>query len=295
MSLSVLDFAASPTGIEFYRKYDRVLEKWPADVVGRDLESEFGTTRVNVCGPAGAPPVLLLPGGGATSTVWFENVGALADRHRVIAVDLMGDSGRSVAGGRAIRTVDDLLDWLDTVATGAGLEAFSIVAHSYGAMIALAYALDRPNRVRKLVLLDPNSCFAGMRPGYLARAVPLLFRPTEKRERDFVRWEIGCREVDESWLDLTACGAASFPKSKTVVPKRPTRASFAGLRAETTVILAGQGKVHDSARVATAIAAAAPRVRTHVIDDATHHTMPMSPAAEVNRALLDALDAPRGV
>ncbi|MFC9790313.1 alpha/beta fold hydrolase [Rhodococcus sp. NPDC127528] len=290
MSLSVLDFAASPMGIEFFRKYDRVLEKWPADVVSRDLESEFGTTRVNVCGPVGAPPVLLLPGGGATSAVWFENVGALADRYRVVAVDLMGDAGRSVAGGRAIRTVDDLLDWLDTVANGAGLETFSIVAHSYGAMIALAYALDRQARVRKLVLLDPNSCFAGMRPGYLARAVPLLLEPTEKRERDLVGWETGHLEVDASWLDLIACGAASFPKSKTVVPKRPTRAALAGLRAETSVILAGRSKVHDSARVATAIAAAAPGLRTRVIDGATHHTMPMSPAAEVNAALLDALD-----
>ncbi|TQF66252.1 alpha/beta hydrolase [Rhodococcus spelaei] len=290
---SVLDFTTTPSGVDFFRKYDRVLEKWPIGTVGLDLDSEYGTTRVNACGPVDAPPVLLLPGAGATSTVWFANAAALAERYRVLAVDLMGDAGRSAASGRRIRGVDDLLGWIDTVAQGTGLDSFAVVGHSYGAMIALAYALGRPDRVRKMALLDPNSCFAGMRPGYLARAVPLLVRPTEKRERHFIRWETDRREVDESWLDLIACGTASFPKSKTVVPKRPSREAVSALTVDTTVILAAESRVHDSKSVAAAIGASAPRLRTCVIEGATHHTMPMSPATAVSEAILAAIDGPR--
>lgn len=287
--LSTAAFAATPAGSAFYRAYDRVLAKWPVEVTGVDLESAHGTTRVNVCGPADAPPVVLLPGGGATSTVWFGNIAALAERHRVFAVDLIGDPGRSAAGATPPRAAEDLTSWLDAVVTTAGLDEFGLVGHSYGAMIALAYALREPGRVKNLVLLDPSSCFAGMRAQYLARAVPLLARPTEKRQRDFIRWETDGRGLDEDWLELIALGAAHFPKSKTVVPKRPGRDVLATLTPATTVLLAAGSKVHDSRKLKVTVAESNPRLRTVVVDGTTHHTMPMIPAADLNRALLGAL------
>lgn len=287
--LSTAAFAATPAGSAFYRAYDRVLAKWPVEVTGIDLESANGTTRVNVCGPADAPPVVLLPGGGATSTVWFENVAALAERHRVFAVDLMGDAGRSAVGATPPRTTEDLTSWLDAVVTQAGLGEFGLVGHSYGAMIALSYALCEPGRVQNLVLLDPSSCFAGMRAQYLARAVPLLARPTEKRQRDFIRWETDGRGVDEDWLELIALGAAHFPKSRTVVPKRPGRGILATLAPATTVLLAAGSKVHDSRKLKSTVAESNPRLRTVVVEGATHHSMPMIPAAELSRALLGGL------
>ncbi|MFG1782551.1 alpha/beta fold hydrolase [Rhodococcus oryzae] len=289
--LPTVDFATTPEGVAFYSAYDLVLEKWPVDVTSVDLETQHGTTRVNTCGPADAPPVVLLPGGGSTSTVWLENVAALADRYRVFAVDLIGDAGRSVAGDRHPRTVDDLLSWLGDVATAAGLAAFSLVGHSYGAMIALAYALREPDRVQNLVLLDPSSCFVGMRAQYLAHAIPLLLRPTEKRRCEFIRWETNGQPLDTDWLDLDARGAEYFPKSKTIVPKRPKRKALDALAVNTTVILAADSKVHDSRRLAT-VTEPIPRLRTIILDRATHHTLPMSPAIELNRALLDALDTP---
>lgn len=124
-----------------------------------------------------------------------------------------------------------------------------------------------------------------------AHAVPLLMRPTEKRERDFICWETGGQGVDEDWLDLLARGAACFPKSKTVVPKRPRRNALEGLAVDTTVILAADSKVHDSRRLAADIAESIPRLRSIVVDGATHHTMPMSPATELNDALVNALSA----
>ena len=286
---STTEFAATTDGAAFYRAYDRVLDKWPVTVTGVDLSSEFGTTRVNVCGPPDAPPIVLLPGGGATSTVWFANVAALSGHHRVYAVDLLGDVGRSRNHGTPVRLVEDLMSWIDAVTRAVGLTDFGLVGHSYGAMIALAYALRAPHRVRKLALLDPSSCFAGMRTSYLARAVPLLLRPTDKRERDFIRWETGGQDMDADWLDLLARGAAHFPRSKTIIPRRPQRHALEKLAVDTTVILAADSKVHHSRRLATDLAKSLPRLRVLVLDNATHHTMPMSPAAEVNEVLINAL------
>ncbi|MFD4369485.1 alpha/beta fold hydrolase [Rhodococcus sp. NPDC058521] len=288
MRTTTADFAATPDGSAFYRAYDRVLDKWPVDVTRLDLASEFGTTRVNVCGQVDAPSVVLLPGAGATSTVWFANVAALANHYRVYAVDLIGDVGRSVANGTPVRTVDDLMSWLNTVTAAVDLKEFSLVGHSYGAMIALAYALREPDNVRSLALLDPNSCFARMRTSYLLRAAPLLLRPTAKRERNFIRWETDGQHVDEDWLDLLAYGAAHYPKSKTVVPQRPKRNAVEQMSLDTTVILAGDSKVHDSARVAANIGPI-PRIHTVLVGGATHHTMPMVPVEALNAALIDAL------
>lgn len=282
------DFATTPEGAVFYRTYDRVLDKWPADTTHLDLVSEFGTTRVNVCGRADAPPVVLLPGAGATSTVWFANVRALTDHFRVYAVDVIGDVGRSVADGNPVRTVDDLMTWLNTVIEAAGLQDLALVGHSYGAMIALAFALRQPDSVRSLALLDPNSCFAGMRAHYLLRAAPLLLHPTPKRERDFIRWETDGQELDEDWLDLLAYGATHFPTSKTIVPRRPKRKTLEDLAVDTTVILSDRSKVHDSNLIAAKVESL-PRVHSVVLEGATHHTLPMAPGTAVNAALLDAL------
>lgn len=291
MSQPTIDeFANTAAGAAFYRAYDTVLSRWPDGTTSFDLESEHGSTRINAYGPPEAPPVVLLPGGGATSTVWFANVAALGARHRVYAVDILGDAGRSVVGSRPPRTVDDLLEWFVGVVDGLGLGTFGLAGHSYGAMIALAAALRRPDRVVDLVLLEPNSCFAGMKPGYLWRALPVLLRPSEQRERALVTWETGGRELDEEWLEVLALGAA-FPASKTIVPKRPPAKAFADFDVATTVILARGSKVHDSTRVEEAVRRVLPAARTVVLDDATHHTLPLYPAAAVNTALLDGFGA----
>lgn len=291
MALSMIaQFAATAAGESFYRSYDTVLAKWPAGTTGLNVESRFGTTWVNVCGPEGAPPVLLLPGAGATSTVWFGNAAVSSSVNRVYAVDLMGDVGRSAHTGDPIRNVDELLEWIQSVANFLELVRPSIIAHSYGAMIALAYALRAPERVDRLVLLDPNSCFAGMKIGYLARALPLLARPTRKRQRTFIEWETEGTQLDPDWLDLLARGAESFPKSKTVVPKRPSKAVISELSVDTTVVLAPHSKLHDSGEVERSVRSSSKMCRAVTLSSGTHHTFPMEPRGEIDTTLRRALD-----
>ncbi|MDV6263085.1 alpha/beta fold hydrolase [Rhodococcoides yunnanense] len=270
----------------FYAAYDRVLKKWPVEVEVMNVNTPHGTTRVNACGPVDGPALVLLPGAGATSTVWFANVDALARHYRVYAVDLMGDVGRSVPGKQSIGSVEELMGWLTAVLDELGLRSVALCGHSYGAMIALAYALHHENRVDALTLLDPNSCFGSMSPRYLLHALPILLSPNEKRQLSFVRWETDGAQLDSDWLDVLALGAAHAPTTKTIVPKRPKPAAFDNFGVRTTVVLAGKGKVHNAARIESAVRAVLPTARTVILDNATHHTLPMLPAAEVNEILL---------
>ncbi|MCZ4561292.1 alpha/beta fold hydrolase [Rhodococcus sp. IEGM 1401] len=271
---------------EFFSAYDRVLLKWPADTQAIDVKTVHGTTRINACGPADGPALVLLPGAGATSTVWFANVEALSQHYRVYGVDIMGDVGRSVPGDHPIDSVDELLNWVTAVLDALDLRTAALCGHSYGAMIALAFALRNESRVDALTLLDPNSCFGSMSPRYLLHALPILLRPNENRQRRFVAWETAGLALDSDWLDVLALGAAHFPTAKTIVPKRPKPAAFEGFDVRTTVVLAGKGKVHNAACIESAVHAVLPTARTVVLENATHHGLPMHPAADVNEILL---------
>lgn len=270
----------------FSAAYDAVLAAWPVPVEPVDVLTDHGTTRVNVCGPADAPPLVLLPGGGTTSTVWWANAAELAATHRVYAPDILGDAGHSPADGpRPLRKFSDLLDWLDTLLSHFGIDAADMCGYSYGARIALGYALHARHRVRRLALIDPNNCFAGMKPGYLLHALPLLIRPTAARARAHLAWEADGLPLDAAWLELYARGAARTPRAKVVLARRPPAALLRDLTVPTLVLLAGQSKVHDIARVRAGAERLLPDVECAVIDGTSHHGLPVANAEEVNRRL----------
>lgn len=204
----------------FRGAYDAVLAKWPEPVESLEVATPYGMTHINACGPAGGKPLMLFHSGGATSTVWFENVGVLARDHRVLAIDQINDAGRSVPSGRPVHTRDDLMAWLDAVAAGLGIASgVRLCGHSYGGWLALDYALHSPDRVTHLALLDPSGCFAGMRLSYRLRALPLFLPgPKPARMRSFLRWETGGAELDPDWYELTALAA----NAKALLPRVET-------------------------------------------------------------------------
>ncbi|MFF9013921.1 alpha/beta fold hydrolase [Streptomyces sp. NPDC014870] len=263
--------AASPA---FLAAYDAVLDLWPAGTTTSDVVTDYGPTRLLSHGPEDAPPVLLLPGGGATATGWYAMAAALGRSHRVHAVDLVGEPGRSTpAPGRPIRTVDDLTAWLHALLDGLRLDSAALVGHSYGAWIALHHALRAPERVDRLVLLDPTNCFTGFRPGYLLRALPTLLRSTPARTAAFLLWETGGAELDPRWLRLLAL-AAEFPGARPVTGPRPRRADLVGLKPPTLLLLAEHSRAHDSARVAVRVRSTVPHLEMATLAGATHHTLP---------------------
>src|SRR4051812_25620029 len=259
--------------IRFLAAYDAVLDRWPVPVDRMDLTSAYGTTHVTACGPADAEPLVLLHGGGTTSAVWFANVADLSRTRRVYAIDRIGEAGRSLRGDRPVRSVDDLLDWLDGVLDGLGLGRADLCGHSYGGWIALTYALRTPQRVRKLALLDPTQCFAGFKAGYLLRALPVLIRPTAQRARAFLAWETRGVEIDPTWLDLYGL-AAEFPRTKAVVGKRPRPRQLRSSTIPTLVLLAGDSRAHDIRRVEAAARLHLPHVETAVLPGLSHHSIP---------------------
>lgn len=192
---------------QFTRAYQQVVEHWPVPVTGLDAPTDYGTTHLLAAGDEAAPVVLLLPGGGATATAWSAVAGGLARAHRVIAVDPIGQPGLSTPGPRPLTTVHDLAGWLDQVLDWLGVQGAALAGHSYGAWLALRYALHAPGRVSRLVLLDPATCFAPLSRSYQLASIPFLARPSAERARRLLAWETRGRALDPEWLAATAAGA----------------------------------------------------------------------------------------
>lgn len=181
-----------------------------------------------------------------------------------------------------MRGVDALTGWLDALTEGLGLRSLTLGGHSYGGWIALHYALRAPRgRVERLVLIDPTQCFAGFRPGYLARALPMLLRPTPRRVRSFLAWETRGAALDPGWLRLQEA-AAGFPAARPATGPRPEAEGF---RAQTLVVLAGRGRAQDPVRAARGATRALPHAEVVTLPDATHHTLPHHAPAALDEAV----------
>ncbi|MFF6911119.1 alpha/beta fold hydrolase [Streptomyces sp. NPDC012466] len=272
----------------FLAAYDAVLRRWPVEVHGVDVPTPYGSTRVHISGREDGVPLVLLPGGGTTSTAWFANVGALAPTHRIHAVDLMGDIGRSVHDGAPLRGAADLTAWLDALFDALRLDGAHLCGHSYGARIALGYALHAPRRLGRLALLDPVNCFTGMSPRYLAHALPMLLRPTAERVRAFHRWETGRAPEDPVWQAFLE-STATVRRSKVVAMRRPTARDLATCTVPALVVLAERSRAHDPRRAATAARRLLPAASVVTLPGASHHSLPTERPAELNRLLTEFL------
>nr|WSW47573.1 alpha/beta fold hydrolase [Streptomyces sp. NBC_01001] len=278
---------------QFFAAYEALLARWPAGTAEIDVATPYGTTRVHAYGPAEAAPLLLLHGGGSTGAVWFANAAALGAHHRVLAVDILGDAGRSVRAGRPLRTTADLMAWLDALLDGLGTRRVSLLGHSYGAWIALTYALHAAQRVDRLVLLDPTRCFAGYRPGFLLRSLPVLVRPTAARVLAYLDRETAGTDTDPDWQRLFALAASGFADRKLIVGRRPDPGALA---APLLVLLAGRSGAHDPARVAARARKALPHARIETLPRLSHYALPTAAPAQTNRLIsefLTAADRPR--
>lgn len=138
--------------------------------IGRLVTVPSGAIHVRVDGPPDAPALVLLHGF-AGSLHWWDRVAALlADRHRVVRVDLLGHGGsakpaRGYAPGDQARMVAEVLDEL-------GVDKATVAGHSLGAVVAVALA-ERSSVVRRLAVLGEGPDQSGFLLSQTARLVRL--------------------------------------------------------------------------------------------------------------------------
>lgn len=128
------------------------------------------------------PPLLLCNASFATQSHWRVQQESLARSHRVITWDYRGH-GRSDAPREPGRySLEQVTRDLESVHQAAAGDAPAYVGGlSVGGLVAMSYALSRPERVRALLLFNTGPGFK--RPEALARWQSMLERAASKMER----------------------------------------------------------------------------------------------------------------
>ena len=103
------------------------------------------------------PPLLLLHGHPQTHAMWHAVAGPLAERFTVVAMDLRGrgDSARLPASAdHALYSKRAMAADALAVMRHFGFERFALCGHDRGARVAHRLALDHPDALTRLMLLD---------------------------------------------------------------------------------------------------------------------------------------------
>jgi 3-oxoadipate enol-lactonase len=242
------------------------------------------------------PPVVLVHGHSADLRLWDLQVPALVESgYRVIRYDVRGH-GRSAAPPSGYTWENytlDLRDLLDSLKVEAPAH---IVGLSMGGGIALQFALDFPERVSSLVLVDsalPGFDYSPEFAGAIEELVAAV--RAEGSHAAFERLWLthplfdGARRFPERFellrtMLLTYTAADYLDETPYTPPDRQAVDRLAEVRAP-TLVLVGELDIPDFQIIAEILAANIAGARLHVIAD-SGHIPPLEQPEAFNQALL---------
>ena len=263
----------SETGRELVQaRYRELLERWPAGTRQLRVPTREGETFVVNCGPADAPPVVMLQGSGANAAMWLPDIAAYAQRLRLHAVDVIGEPGAS-APARPPLGSSAYAEWLDDVLDGLNLDRAALVGVSLGGALALDYAVRRPQRVAQLVLLAPSG-IGRQRPSFLVKAV-LLQLLGDRGRRRLLSSALGVRQEqagphDQALGEFALLVFKHFRPRLDRVPLADDTA-LTGLVPPTLVIAGAQDAMLDSNDTARRLSQCGPNVEMRLLPDTGHY------------------------
>ena len=128
-------------------------------VIARDVETSRLATHLLQSGPEDGVPVIFVHGNVSSSTFFEDTLAALPEAYRGLAPDLRGYGGSEAKALDATRGLRDFSDDLGALvdALGLGGEKVHLVGWSAGGTVIMQYAIDSPDGIASLTIIDPMS------------------------------------------------------------------------------------------------------------------------------------------
>jgi pimeloyl-ACP methyl ester carboxylesterase len=291
MAMAVGTFTSDAARERFAAAYREALAELPEPDAVEDVDTSFGTVRGYRFGPPGDVPLVLLPGKSASAPMWQPNLPGLRRIAPLVALDLLGEPGRSVQR-RPILDRADQAAWLAETFAALGLPAAHLLGVSFGGWSAVNLAIHRPDLVRSLSVLDPANTFGRIGPKAVLFSLGMLaVMPGAVRDRS-LRWLSGGAPAQDSAVGrLIDTGMTGF-RPTVPAPQYPTDAELRRITAPALVVIAGRSIIHNPTRAARR-ARLLPNARVELWPAASHALTGEFPdrIAERVAALLDSLPA----
>ncbi|MFJ3220163.1 alpha/beta fold hydrolase [Kitasatospora sp. NPDC086801] len=255
------------------RHYTALLERWPVPAERLHVPTRQGSTFVLACGPEDAAPLVLLHGSGANAAMWADDVALWARHFRVYAVDVIGEPGLSAPVRPALHSDAHAL-WLDDVLDALRVERAAFVGTSLGGLLALDYAIRRPQRVERLALRCP--CGIGRQKWGVLVAAPFVLPFGEWGRRTMLKLALGPTPTPaRPTAEERTFGAYVLLIHRHFRPRREklpvvTDADLAGLDMPVQVTIGGRDRLIDSHDTRRRLQRAAPRVSVTFLPEVGH-------------------------
>lgn len=182
-----LNFRTDEGQEKYFSAYEKSLALIDTPIAERYITTSFGHSHVLCCGAESSPPLVLLHAASCGSPIFYPNLPVWSKYFRVYAIDLIGESSKSILTAK-MQTPYDNAKWLDETIRGLGLTRAFLCGLSIGGWTAANYAGFFPTRVLKLILLSPVQTFAKMYPTYFIKIMKMGFHPTRENVEHYIGW-----------------------------------------------------------------------------------------------------------
>jgi pimeloyl-ACP methyl ester carboxylesterase len=284
---------------EYMAAYEASMQLWTVPYEAVDLRSTFGSTHVVICGPRNAQPLVLLHCFAPSLTCWACNVAPLSQNHRVYALDMMGQPGKSIPD-QPIRSRDELSEWLTDSLDQLGIHRTDLIGYSFGGFTGLNYAMHAPDRVNKLVLLSPAGSLVPLWKQFYIRGIVSSLLPSLSNllaKRLWFEWMFykpnlsneKTRRLYERLLTQFALGQRHFRSAGGVLPIAYKDEELRSVRSPTLVLIGQQESLLDPVAAVRPARQLIPYVQAELVPQASHD-LPVSRAETVNERVLAFLE-----
>jgi 3-oxoadipate enol-lactonase len=258
------------------------------------------------------PVVVLIHGYGGDLRLWDAQVGPLHEAgFRVIRFDVRGHGRSMIApdGYTYENYSADLRDLLDRLnverpaTEDLAIDAVHLVGLSMGGGVALQFALDSPDRVLSLTLVDsalPGFTYGDETTAHIQQFMDAVTTNGAKNAIDRVwlahpffdgvrRDPVLFENVREILLDFQAPDMRDGARP---ADYRPDLASRLAEISAPTLVIVGENDITDFRLIADVLAENIPQARQYVVSDCWH-LPPVEKPEEFNRLLIDFLRSAR--
>jgi len=283
----------SPKGLAKYMAaYEAGTQLWPLAYETMDIPGRFGCTHLVASGPKNAPPMVLLHGYFATSTMWAENIADFSRDYRVYALDVMGQPGKSIPD-QPIRSREDFVEWLTSILDALKIDRVTLVGMSYGGWLTLNYAIAAPERLNKIVLLSPAASFLPLVQQFNLGAMAMILLSSRFVVNRFMGWMTYKENLKNPHLlktynnmvDQMYLGLRHYRMQAGVRPEVYSDEELQGLQVPVLLLIGKQEVIYDPSASIERAVRLIPRVEAALIPNASHD-MSFSQARLVDEHIL---------
>ncbi len=254
---------------QYMALYEVVLTKWNVPMESLDITTGYGITHINTCGSNSDSPMILFPGFGANSTMWYPNIASLSSKFRVYAIDTNGQPGKSIVSQKL--TAANSTDWMLEVLDGLGIENAIMAGISLGGWLTLNFAIHQPERVKRIVLLDPAASFENMSTPFLWHSfIPIMVHPTRSRLVKYFRWMTQGYKVDHDWGELMLQGILNTRPQPPIRPVPFTDSELRSLKIPVLLLIGERSVIYNPQRAYQRAIRLISNVQAEIIPGASH-------------------------